>query len=330
MADAVTPVEKSKQALFSMTNNNFIQQVSSLIKCHSNIIYISSTEEKRVLEFFRNYSIAGGYDCLVWDCYKGFSRFKDNLREFDAVDDQLVTPEQALDFIIKEEYDEYSNVMKKVKGVLWILLDFHRHLKDCTPDLERRLRTFCRINTGATIIMTGPTYETTTALDKEIRFFDFPYPNVNEIRNTIYEVTNVVAGTIPSIVENIKKQEEEIISASSGLTCPELSDAYAKSLCMHRNIEISAILNEKQEIIKKTGMLEFSQPDLTLDDVGGLEPLIEFLKERKVCFSKDARDFGIASPKEILFLGPPGCVCKNTKIKIKKIKEGKHIIFDNK
>ncbi len=306
MTNAVTPLEKSKEILFSMATDEFRKEISALIRSKTSLIYISTTEEKRVLEFFKHYSIAGAYEETVWDCYNGFMKPKDDPKELEIVNSELITPELALDFIIKEEYDEYSSSMKKTKGNIYILLDFHRFLKDCTPELERRLRTFVRINTNSIIIMTGPQYESTEALDKEIRFFDFPLPNDNELKKALNSVVDIVAKSVPSIKQKIKDKEEEIINASAGLTYPEATTSYGKSLCMHRDILISSVLKEKQEIIKKTGLLEFSQPDLTLDDVGGLENLIEFLKERKNCFSKEARNFGVPVPKGVLLTGVPG------------------------
>ena len=59
-------------------------------------------------------------------------------------------------------------------------------------------------------------------------------------------------------------------------------------------------------------------------------PLSRFLsKKRKTAFSPEAKNYGLPAPKGTLMLGFPGCVLKNTKIRVKKQKnEGTHHIHE--
>jgi len=58
--------------------------------------------------------------------------------------------------------------------------------------------------------------------------------------------------------------------------------------------------------VKKTNLLEVVNSKFTLDDIGGLENLKEWLAIRKNCFSSDAKKFGIKPPKGLLLTGVPG------------------------
>ena len=71
--------------------------------------------------------------------------------------------------------------------------------------------------------------------------------------------------------------------------------------------DIKGILNEKKQIIRKTGILEFIDTKLDLNDVGGLETLKRWLELRSHCFEVDAKAFGVKPPKGVLLTGVPGC-----------------------
>jgi SpoVK/Ycf46/Vps4 family AAA+-type ATPase len=69
------------------------------------------------------------------------------------------------------------------------------------------------------------------------------------------------------------------------------------------------ILKEKEQIIKKTGILEILPFNSSLNDVGGLDNLKKYLKDKSYVFNNlgEARKFGIDLPKGILIVGMPGC-----------------------
>ncbi|MDF9840776.1 MULTISPECIES: AAA family ATPase [unclassified Paenibacillus] len=69
------------------------------------------------------------------------------------------------------------------------------------------------------------------------------------------------------------------------------------------------ILMEKEQFIKKTGMLEMVPLKESIDDIGGLEILKEWLlKKSKVFKNLDkAIKFGVDIPKGIMIVGMPGC-----------------------
>lgn len=66
------------------------------------------------------------------------------------------------------------------------------------------------------------------------------------------------------------------------------------------------ITQEKKSIIRESGALEFFSPQEGIADVGGLEVLKAWLREREKDFTKEARDYGISAPKGIALIGIPG------------------------
>ena len=67
------------------------------------------------------------------------------------------------------------------------------------------------------------------------------------------------------------------------------------------------MIEEKSQIIRKSGLLEYQEASQSLDDIGGLTTLKHWLRRRDRAFSQAARDFGLPEPKGLLLLGVQGC-----------------------
>jgi SpoVK/Ycf46/Vps4 family AAA+-type ATPase len=67
------------------------------------------------------------------------------------------------------------------------------------------------------------------------------------------------------------------------------------------------VLAEKQQIIRKSGLLEYYTTEESFATVGGLDSLKEWLRKRALAFCPEARAFGLPAPKGILLLGVQGC-----------------------
>lgn len=72
---------------------------------------------------------------------------------------------------------------------------------------------------------------------------------------------------------------------------------------------ISIALEEKKNIVKKSGIIEVVDTDITFDEVGGLENLKKDLKDKAKIYQNLslAADLKIPLPKGILIIGMPGC-----------------------
>ncbi|MFO8085883.1 MAG: AAA family ATPase [Desulfobacterales bacterium] len=56
----------------------------------------------------------------------------------------------------------------------------------------------------------------------------------------------------------------------------------------------------------ESGALEFFAVTETIDEIGGLDVLKNWLREREICFTQKAADYGLALPKGLLLVGIPG------------------------
>jgi len=70
---------------------------------------------------------------------------------------------------------------------------------------------------------------------------------------------------------------------------------------------ITEVFAEKQQIVRKSGLLEYYSADEDFAQVGGLAVLKDWLNKRSRAFTAEAHDFGLPPPKGILLLGVQGC-----------------------
>ena len=71
--------------------------------------------------------------------------------------------------------------------------------------------------------------------------------------------------------------------------------------------DIEIVTEEKRQIIRKSGLLEFIPYSVSLRDIGGLENLKRWLMKRANSWLDAAKAYNIPAPKGVLITGVPGC-----------------------
>jgi SpoVK/Ycf46/Vps4 family AAA+-type ATPase len=116
------------------------------------------------------------------------------------------------------------------------------------------------------------------------------------------------------LFKSIKKEYdneflEKMIRSCQGLSLEKIRRALSKSIAQFGSINantIDLILNEKKQIISQTKILEFYNAKNYFKDIGGLENLKNWLKNRKESFSDKARIYGLPAPRGLLLIGIQG------------------------
>jgi SpoVK/Ycf46/Vps4 family AAA+-type ATPase len=147
-------------------------------------------------------------------------------------------------------------------------------------------------------------------LEKEISVLDVPLPSFRDLYQLLREIVAVVRQGNKARVDLTREQAEQLIKAAQGLTLSEAENAFAKAIANDGVLDqddIYLVLEEKRQVIRKSGLLEFVQVEDGLGTVGGLSDLKQGLASRAAAFSEPARRFGIPPPKGLLLLGVQGC-----------------------
>ena len=103
---------------------------------------------------------------------------------------------------------------------------------------------------------------------------------------------------------------ERLLQAALGLTLGEAENVFAKIIVKDERLsgdDVNEVFAEKQQIIRKSGLLEYYATEETFAHVGGLAMLKDWLQRRARALTAQARQFGLPSPKGILLLGVQGC-----------------------
>jgi SpoVK/Ycf46/Vps4 family AAA+-type ATPase len=90
----------------------------------------------------------------------------------------------------------------------------------------------------------------------------------------------------------------------------EAENVFARILVRSRRLDgegVNEVLTEKQQIIRKSGLLEYFSPEERFDNVGGLNILKDWLEKRALALTPEARAFGLPQPRGVLMLGVQGC-----------------------
>jgi hypothetical protein len=311
MPEAENSTSESQKILETMATPDFTNELTALMKIRAPVVFLTCREEKRMLKYLQYLVVTRGFRASTWDCYTGMSNLLTG--ELDkTVSDDVLDPDMALHYIIQDaksdsqKSDGYES--QSINGKIYVMLDFYNFLDN--PDTERRIKTFAQIDSMTMIIITGHSLSIPPGLNNLFSVLDFPYPNKNEIKGTVKSLLNAVGKESvkfeKSLMKQFKDNEHEIIGSVNGLTLTEAQKALSKSVVVHRGFDTNAILGEKKQYIRQRGTLEFYEPDLTMDDVGGLANMRSWLERRKAVFDPKAREFGLPALKGILAVGVPG------------------------
>lgn len=197
---------------------------------------------------------------------------------------------------------EEMEVEDMANPTVWIINDFHLFMKDVNPADVALFRNAVRIATATNthIILLGAGDLLCPEIETQVTFLEYDLPDPKEISRI---VSSIAQSTNQS---NWEADKEAVITACSGMTAHEIADAVSFSLVTQKRISPDLILKEKSKAVEKSGALKYCEPKFHIDDVGGLDELIEYISLRKDSFTKEAQDFGCPPPKGIVLVGAAG------------------------
>ena len=282
----------------------FSKSLTDYIKARYAVLVIESFEEERVLRELQCIAQSINHELYIWNSTDGVT----------YANGSSASQDKTLDFTAALKFCE-NRAKEQGSRNIFVFCDADGYLNSKAPAVNRRrLRDFA-INIRkkgyvSNCIIIAPTFEITTDLQKEITLVDFPLPSREEVKEIISSFLNNYKGMQGVTIDVNNDLLEKFVDASVGLTKLEIDNSFARALVSNRRIDASdlkGILSEKKQIIRKTGILEYIDSQLNLNDVGGLQTLKKWLELRSHCFGDEALKFGVKPPKGVLLTGIPGC-----------------------
>jgi ATP-dependent 26S proteasome regulatory subunit len=274
----------------------FVRELDTLVRARYPLINLVSWEEQRLDTILDELAKRHGKALHAWSVTKGLRRVGGARG---ASSDGAREPMEAL-----------AAIEKLTEPSLVILKDFHPYLND--PAVIRGLRELAQSlkTTYTTVILLSPVLQIPVELEKEMTVLDVPLPTHDELFALLKEIAEVVVRGNRAQVSLKREDADAIAKAAQGLTLSEAENAFAKAIAADSRLakeDIGLILDEKRQVIRKSGLLEYYPTEEQFGNVGGLENLKTWLARRGNAFSEPARRFGLPEPKGLLLLGVQGC-----------------------
>jgi AAA+ superfamily predicted ATPase len=276
-----------------------------LIRARYPIIYVVTWEEERLEQRLLEIAKKRNKTLHVWTCSQGMVQFGADPQRGKGGSGSTCDPVAGLDA-----------VLGYVEPGIFLFKDLHDHLdtRMCVGHLRniRRLRDVAHAlrDTYKTIVMVSPIMKIPVELSKDVAVVEFGTPSVEDFNGLLDRIIDDVKDQ-PRISINLDAEgREKLVHAARGLTLKEAENVFAKTLVLDGKLDaddISVVFSEKQQIIRKSGTLEYYESQEKFTSVAGLENLKDWLRKRSAAFSDRAAQFGLPAPKGVLLLGVQGC-----------------------
>jgi AAA+ superfamily predicted ATPase len=271
-----------------------VQELDTLVRARYPLVWLVTWEEQRLEAILTELAESHGKAFFTWSVGKGFRKVRG-----------AWTPEGAA-----QPLEAIAAVEKLGEPSLVVLKDFHPYLQD--PMVVRALRDLGQQlkSTFTTVLILSPALNIPVELEKDVSVLDVPLPTYRDLLQLLKEIVDLVRKNRRAEVELSRDDADQLLRAALGLTLSEAENAFAKAIARDGKLsrdDVDLVLEEKRQVIRKSGLLEYFPTDARLADVGGLDTLKRWLDRRGAAFSEAARKFGLPEPKGLLLLGVQGC-----------------------
>jgi AAA+ superfamily predicted ATPase len=280
-------------------------ELEVLIRARYPIIYVVTWEEERLEQRLQEIAKKRNKTLHVWTCSQGLVKFGAEPQRGKTGGGNTCDPIAGLDAVLAH-----------VDPAIFLFKDLHDHLdvRVCAGNIRnvRRLRDVAHAlrDTYKTVVLVSPMMRIPVELSKDVAVVELGTPTVDDFNGLLDRIIEDVKDK-PRISINLDSEgREKLVHAARGLTLKEAENVFAKTLVLDGKLDaddISVVFSEKQQIIRKSGTLEYYDSQERFSHVAGLENLKDWLKKRSAAFSERAAHFGLPAPKGVLLLGVQGC-----------------------
>lgn len=283
---------------------SFAQTLDQAFKARLPLLYLETSEEERALEEITRAAQALRRPREVWT----WTSATGLLGPDGTGIPNTSTPAKALDHIVGIP-----------ENAVFVFCDLHAYFgseqRPGDPVIIRKVRETVlelrHADAARALVITAPVRCIPPELDKLAHLLEFPLPNTTELRAMLDTmIENNASGSGRIKVQADEKTLEALVQAARGLTMSEAENAFARAMVDDGQLtsnDIGVVLDEKRQIVSKSGLLDFVTKTLDLDSVGGLNNLKRWLSRRDGSWLAEAEEFGLPAPKGVLITGVPGC-----------------------
>lgn len=270
-----------------MISQPLAQKINQAFLSRYPIIYIEGKEENRIeatLAAIADTLYKDKQDLITWSAFLGFSDSHDCKDPLEALE-RISSAQNPAMYLLKDFPTEFGN-----PRVVRAVRDLYSSIK----------------NMGSYVFFSFPSIRIPDLLSNEIYLVEMSLPTESEISTFLQNL--IKAKDLQNTISTQLIQKFSI--AMMGLTLNGVEHLMQR-LLQTKEQDFAAflpeVLMEKSQILKKESVLEFIPIKQTLDQIGGLDNLKEWVLQRKHLFTEEGFTSGLPLPSGILFMGVSGC-----------------------
>ena len=274
--------------------DEIFNKIGFMLKAYYPILYLTSYEYARTKQKIQGIvnNISSSANIYEWNCVDGL--MKKSNKSFIEIENKE-EPRELLKYILSNE--------DKTNKDVYILEDFNNYIEEAAiTHLLRKIAEKAKF-TNTHVIILSAIYKLPSELEKYITVLNIPLPNRIDLDKTLKQVEKDCQKTLHPELRT------RLIDAALGMTSMEADIAFCLAAVKDGLGENApyTVSSEKEQIIRKSGILDYFPKNESLKDVGGMEVLKDWLFKRQKAYENKAREFGLQEPKGLLLLGVPGC-----------------------
>ena len=279
----------------------FSEELETLIRARYPIIYVVSPEEQRVQQLLVQIAERRQKTVYEWSCTTGLTPSGASIQLQKNRNSPTRDPLAALDQVIEQ-----------VDPAIFLFKDFHPFLGKGNHAVVRKLKEIALQlkNSFKTIVLVSPVLEVPVEIEKEMTVLHLPLPSLPELSELLEKIVADVRRFRQIKIDLEEGGRERLLQAARGLTLSEAENVFARILVRKERLtgdEVAEVLEEKRQLVRKNGLLEYYDSQESFADVGGLDALKDWLQKRAIAFTPAAREFGLSPPRGVLLIGVQGC-----------------------
>jgi MoxR-like ATPase len=190
---------------------------------------------------------------------------------------------------------------------IWVLEDLGALIQQpgAAHALVRGLRDTARVlrERGSVMVLVGAGHSLPQDLVGSAAVHRLALPDQEEHARQLRRVTEQLGMPVGEEAERV------LSTACLGLTLEQAENIWARIRAAggrFTEADVDQLIAEKARIVRGSGYLEF-QRTAGLEDVGGLDALKGWMRQRSLGFSPEARALGLPFPRGALLVGVQGC-----------------------
>lgn len=295
------------------SEEDFSLKFSTYVDSGVGIIHVRTKEVLRAAVAVRKQALIDGGVIKEWDVVNGFRTLT-----ADTVSNVILAGDGNID--IGSAFSAPLTQLRESReeGVHYFVYINPHVFMENNPTLTQLLILYshCLPSTNVVVVVITPDAPLPTEADANILSLPFDPPGLGELRESLDGILKGVEGNFDGWAGVSAEEIDKICYVGAGMTKNHFEMYAALSIveAARQGSEsptaediIEGVSVGKTDVVNSNDILEL-YPSTNINNVGGLENLKDWVAKRRICYSDEARDFGIESPKGIVLVGPPGCL----------------------